>query len=98
MQQVVLPVLISFDKIYIHVRIKICPLCFMSKERKSNLLSQLEKNLYCGFFIDVEGLDGSGQSTQIKKLKNYFKENNLNFLIIEHLNQQTKFISALKNN
>jgi len=30
-------------------------------------------------FIVIEGLDGSGKSTQLKKLKNYLKENKIDF-------------------
>jgi len=35
----------------------------------------MTKNLYSGKFIVIEGIDGSGKSTQAKKLYQWFKEN-----------------------
>ncbi len=59
----------------------------MSEERESILLPQLEKNSYRGLFIDIEGPDGSGESTQIKALKNYFESNNLSFIVTKEPNE-----------
>lgn len=41
---------------------------------KINLDLELKKNEYKGLYIVLEGIDGSGKSTQVARLANYFKK------------------------
>jgi len=61
----------------------------MFKEQESILLPQLEKNHYHGLFIDIEGLDGSGQSTRIENLKDFFTKNSLDFITTKEPNEDS---------
>ncbi|PLX22837.1 MAG: dTMP kinase [Marinilabiliales bacterium] len=46
-------------------------------------------------FIVIEGLDGSGKSTQLKKLKNYLKENKIDFEYLHFPRTDSKIFGEL---
>jgi len=50
----------------------------------------MKKNYYGGMFIVFEGLDGSGQSTQAKLLKDYFEKQGKKVLLTKEPTQWTR--------
>lgn len=51
----------------------------------------MEKNLYEGKFIVIEGLDGSGKSTQAELLKKFFKKRKYKVLLTKEPTKDNKF-------
>ncbi|MDP3004333.1 MAG: hypothetical protein Q8N43_02415, partial [Candidatus Azambacteria bacterium] len=56
----------------------------------------MKKNLNRGMFIVFEGLDGSGQSTQAKLLKEYFDQQGIAALLTKEPTQWTEAGKKIK--
>ena len=57
----------------------------------------MKQNLYKGRFIVFEGLDGSGQSTQVKLLKEYFDRQGLAAILTKEPTQWTEAGKKIKD-
>jgi len=58
-----------------------------STVKKQISLRKFKVNPFPGFFIDIEGLDGSGQSTQIQLLKKVLDLKGINYLLTKEPNE-----------
>ncbi len=59
----------------------------VNKLEKGITSSEFEVNPFPGFFIDIEGLDGSGQSTQIQLLKKELDLKGISYLLTKEPNE-----------
>lgn len=60
----------------------------MNKEKEQETSLKFENNPYSGLFICLEGIDGSGKSTQTKNLKRFLKTTGNNFVITKEHNEK----------
>ena len=60
----------------------------MYKEKEQEATFKFENNPYPGFFICLEGIDGSGKSTQTKKIKEFLTSQGKDFVITKEHNEK----------
>ena len=58
---------------------------------------ELRKNPYKGIYIVLEGIDGSGKSTQVKRIKEYFEKKGQELLLTHEPTRQPPIGDLIHN-